>query len=321
MPSAQQIAQQVYNNNNAQQMHVAPAFAPVQFRKAVREDVKLKIILGGISGTGKTWSALQLSAGIGGKTVLLDTEGGSGELYADSFEYDYASITSPYSPENFIHHIDAAMAAGYDTIIIDSLTHEWSGTGGVIDIADNAPQTVYGGWHIATPRHQKFIEILLHKQINIIATCRMKQGYEIVKNRKGKDTPQKTQQLVFVQKEGIEYEFTLGFQLLGDGMAVPLKDRTSLFQGQPTIQLNQAVGEKLARWATSGADHSQEFANHLDKLKTASSIKELKDIFQQGYMIIRIWSDKNYIEEYTKIKNAKKLEIDENATKKSSDSL
>lgn len=299
--------QMLHGNNNPNQ---TATFAPVQFRKAVREAVKLKIILGGPSGTGKTWSALQLAAGIGGKTVLLDTEGGSGELYADSFEYDYASITPPYSPENFIHHIDAAVAAGYDTIIIDSLTHEWSGTGGVIDIADNAPQTVYGGWHIATPRHHKFIEMLLHKQINIIATCRMKPGYEIVKNRKGKDTPQKTQQLVFVQKEGIEYEFTLGFQLLGDGMATPLKDRTSLFQGLPTIQLNQSVGEKLAQWATSGADHSQEFSTHIDKLKTASTMEELKDFFQNGYIVMKAWSDKKYIQEYTQCKDGKKLQIE-----------
>lgn len=297
MPSATEIAQKA-TGGRKQAQHTLP---PIKYRKAIREHVWLRIVLGGLAGAGKTQTAIELAQGLGDNPVLLDTEGGSGELYASTYNYDYAAINPPYTPELFVHHIDSAITAGYDVIILDSISHEWDG---VLEIADSAPQSVYGGWGIATPRHKKFIDAILHKPIHIIATCRMKTGYELVKNWKGKDTPQKKPELVFVQKEGIEYEFTVGFRLITDGLAVPLKDRTSMFRGQPSIQLTKQVGVQLRKWANSGADHTNEFAALTDKLKSSGTLKELKQFFSEGYNQIAQWGNKNtYIETFTQQKD------------------
>ena len=308
MTRIQTIENRVKAHNEAP--NDSPKLPPVQFRRAVREQVKLKIILGGISGTGKTWTGLELAQGLGEQIVLLDTEGGSGELYADSFQYDYARIDPPYTPEIFVHYIDSAIATGYDVIVLDSISHEWEGILEIADSAANSTKSPYGGWGIATPRHRLFVEAILHKPIHIIATCRMKTGYEMVKNWKGQDTPQKKPAPVFVQREGIDYEFTLGFQLIGDGMAIPLKDRTSMFKGKPNIQLTKEIGTQLKQWANSGKDHSEEFQKLSHQLERTSNLAELKQTFSAGYAKIQSWSNNlKYIQKYTQQKDKLKAKF------------
>ena len=105
----------------------------LNFRKAEKNQAKLRLALIAPSGFGKTYSALRIAKGLGGKVAILDTENGSADLYADSFEYDVLCMNAPYQAQKYIMAIEAAEEAGYDTLIIDSLTHAWSGDGGLLD--------------------------------------------------------------------------------------------------------------------------------------------------------------------------------------------
>ena len=58
--------------------------ATIEIRKAERVKSKLRLGLAGPSGSGKTMSALKVAKGIGGRVCLIDTERGSGDLYAQS---------------------------------------------------------------------------------------------------------------------------------------------------------------------------------------------------------------------------------------------
>ncbi|WP_423806808.1 AAA family ATPase, partial [Phascolarctobacterium succinatutens] len=103
------------------------------FKKAERKKAFLKIAITGVSGSGKTYSALQLAQGLGDKIAMIDTENGSGELYSNLCEYDVAPMAAPFTPEKYIDYIHEAEQAGYNVLIIDSLSHAWAGEGGVLD--------------------------------------------------------------------------------------------------------------------------------------------------------------------------------------------
>jgi len=228
----------------------------VEFRKAERKKAKLRCGISGPSGSGKTYSALLLAFGLGGKVALIDTENGSGDLYADLGEYDVLTIKSPFTTDKYIDGIKLAEKAGYDTIIIDSLSHAWSGEGGLLDqqgkIADSGRGNSYTAWRTITPKHNALVEAMLQSGCHIIATVRSKTEYVIEKNDKGKDVPRKVG-MAPIQREGMEYEFTVFFDLSIEHVASTSKDRTSQFDGQyfkPTTE----TGAKLLAWLVSGAD-------------------------------------------------------------------
>ena len=128
----------------------------VFFKKAERKNAKLRLALAGPTGSGKTLGALLLAKGIGGKIAVADTENSSAELYEDVVEFEHANIQPPYTPEKFIDAIQAAEKAGFDTLILDSITHEWSGVGGCLEIVDKLASTTFkgnswGAWSQVTP--------------------------------------------------------------------------------------------------------------------------------------------------------------------------
>lgn len=106
------------------------------FNRAERKKAFLKIAITGVSGSGKTYSALQLAQGLGGKIAMIDTENGSGELYSSLCDYDVAPMSAPFSPEKYIEYIHEAEQAGYSVLIIDSLSHAWAGEGGLLEFVD-----------------------------------------------------------------------------------------------------------------------------------------------------------------------------------------
>ncbi|MFA6064004.1 MAG: ATP-binding protein [Gallionella sp.] len=227
-----------------------------EFRKAERKKAKLRCGISGPSGSGKTFSALLLAFGLGGKIAMIDTENGSGDLYADLGEYDVLPIKSPFTTDKYIEGIKAAEKAGYSTIIIDSLSHAWSGEGGLLDqqgkIADSGRGNSYTAWRTITPKHNALVEAMLQSSCHIVATVRSKTEYVIEKNDKGKDVPRKVG-MAPIQREGMEYEFTVFFDLSIEHVASTSKDRTSLFDGQ-YFKPSRESGEKLLAWLISGAD-------------------------------------------------------------------
>ena len=168
------------------------------FRKAERKQAKLRLALCGPSGSGKTYSALLIAQGLapGGKIALIDTERGSGELYADLTEYDVAPLEPPYTPARYIELIESAEEAGYDVLIIDSLSHAWTGEGGVLDMHDKAAAASRSGnsfaaWREVTPQHNQLVDAILGANLHIITTMRTKTAYDLVDDGRGKKKPVK----------------------------------------------------------------------------------------------------------------------------------
>lgn len=227
------------------------------FKKAERKQSKLRLALTGASGSGKTTAALNIATGMGGKIAVLDTENGSASLYADQFDFDVVNLTAPYTPERFIEVIGAAEKAGYDTLIIDSTTHEWSGKGGCLELVDELAKAKCKGnswsaWNEVTPRHRKFIDAMLRSDMHIIATMRSKTETAQEDIGNGKKRVVKLG-MKSEQRDGIEYEFTVVLDLVHDGhYATATKDRTRLFAGQDPQIITQATGGMLMNWLTSG---------------------------------------------------------------------
>lgn len=224
------------------------------FKKATRKQTKLKIAVTGPSGSGKTYGALLLAQGLGKKIAVIDTEQGSASLYADKFEFDTLKIEPPYRTEKFIDAIDSAVAAGYDIVIIDSISHAWASEGGLLeqkDDKDNRGGNSYTNWRAITKKQEAFFGKILHSDIDLICTMRSKQEYALVENNKGKMAPQKLG-MAPIQRDGVEYEFTLVLDIAMDHSAMTSKDRTSLFSDQ-SFKITKATGEMIAKWRDGGA--------------------------------------------------------------------
>lgn len=228
----------------------------MQFVKAQRKKARLRLALSGTSGSGKTYGALQIAKGLGGKIAVLDTERGSASLYSDTVDFDVVELGPPYEPERFIEVMDAAAKAGYDVLIIDSITHEWKGAGGMLEIVDNIARAKFRGnsyaaWNEGDKRHRRFVDAMLHSPLHIIVTMRSKAVY-VEGERNGKKTIEK-QGAAPEQRDGIEYEFTAVLDLTVDGnLAVKSKDRTRLFNDP--FRITEETGRKLRDWLESGAD-------------------------------------------------------------------
>lgn len=229
----------------------------IEFTKAVRKKSKLRLALTGPSGSGKTYSALLIAKGLGGKVAVIDTEHGSASLYADLLNFDTLELTPPYSPERYIAAIQAADKAGYDVLIVDSTTHEWSGSGGCLELNEQTAQAKYRGntwsaWNETTPRHRKFIDSMLQCNMHVIATGRSKTETSQEDSGNGKKKVVKLG-MKTEQRDGFEYEFTCVLDIVHDShFAVASKDRTGLFGGDALV-INEFTGKALADWLESGA--------------------------------------------------------------------
>ena len=223
---------------------------PLEFKKAQKQQSRLRIALIAPSGQGKTYGALRIATGLGGKIAFLDTEQGSGSLYADKFTFDALNMNAPYQAEKYIAAIKAAGEAGYDTLIIDSLTHAWAGEGGLLDqqgkIADSGKGNSFTAWRTITPMHNKLVDAILSSSMHIIVTMRAKAEYILEENDRGQKTPKKIG-MAPIQREGMDYEFTLVFDLDKNHNGTASKDRTSLFDGK-TVEINEDVGKQLNEW-------------------------------------------------------------------------
>lgn len=227
-------------------------------RKAQRKQARLRIGLSAPSGFGKTYSALLMAKGITqdwNKIAVIDTEHGSSELYAHLGEFNALPLEAPYSPERYIEAIRTCEEAGMEVIIIDSISHEWEGTGGCLEILEKLGGK-YQNWAQVTPRHQNFINAILQSKCHIITTVRRKQDYSMVQD--GNKMKVEKAGLKEVTRDGFEYELTLNLELVNDKhLAKASKDRTGLFMDKPEAVITEQTGELLAQWANSGLDPAQ----------------------------------------------------------------
>lgn len=249
----------------------------MQLRKANRQQSKIRLGLSAVSGGGKTYSAILIAKGLSGdlsKVALIDTENGSGDLYSHLGDYNVLPLSAPFSPEKYIQAIKACEDAGMEVIIIDSITHEWDGKGGCLDILESLGGK-YQDWAKVTPRHQAFINAILQSKCHIITTVRRKQDYEMTKDNSGKMKVEKAG-LKEVTREGFEYELTTNLEIDSRHNATASKDRTGLFSDKPAFVPSEETGEMIREWCESGIDVTTEIDKAIEMLKNCEDVEDLK---------------------------------------------
>jgi len=214
--------------------------------------------------------SLKLAKGIGEKILLIDTERGSGDLYANLFDYDVLPITPPYKPEKYIEALHAAEDHGYDVVIVDSLSHAWADEGGLLDQADKLQGKTdrFRVWSNLTPQHRRLVNALLNTPVHLVATMRSKQQYAMDRDESTGKTSVKKHGLAPVQREGMEYEFTVFFDVDQDHNAQATKDRTDLFKNESFI-IDQNIGKRLSDWLNAGAEDPHMLYEDMKRLLTA----------------------------------------------------
>lgn len=187
----------------------------MQFTRATKTKIKLRMALDGPSGSGKTYTGLAFAtalAGPSGKVAVIDTERGSAKKYADLFTFDVLELNT-FAPTLYVEAIKAAESAGYDVILIDSLSHAWEGEGGVLEQHEQATlrepgHNSYTAWRSVTPEHRKLVDAMLSSKCHIIGTMRSKMEYAQVEDERGKKTVKKLG-MAPIQRQGMEYEFDI----------------------------------------------------------------------------------------------------------------
>jgi hypothetical protein len=220
-----------------------------EVKKATRSVEKLRLALGGPSGAGKSYSGHLLAKGMGiKKYCVIDTEGGSANLYADEFSFDHISFEPPYSPERYIEAISYAESLGYELIIIDSLSHEWMYANEVISRMTGNGIKNWGEYK--SKRHAPLVEKILNSKSHIIVTTRSKTEYEEVEEN-GKKKYKKVG-LAAKQEGDLEYEFTVVFDISRDHYYTCSKTRARSLESPDPQLLTEEVGKKLIEWLNKG---------------------------------------------------------------------
>jgi len=269
------------------------------FQKATKKKAKLRLALVGPSGSGKTYTALSIAKHLGARLAVLDTEHASASKYCDKFEFD-TICPDTFSPQVYIDAIHAAAKAGYDVLVIDSLSHAWMGAGGALEMVDNAARksqsrNTFTAWRDVTPLHNALIDAILAAPIHIIATMRAKTEY-VLEEVNGKKMPRKIG-IQPVQRDGMDYEFDVVADLDENHNMIVGKTRCDALDGKSFRMAGAQVAEVLTAWLTDGA----ESAAPLEK-KLAASVESawpkwlsaqqsaLREAAKNG-RLLEAWSD------------------------------
>jgi len=248
----------------------------MQLQTAQRKRAKIKLGLQGPSGSGKTYSALLIASGLTGdysKVAVIDTENHSAELYSHLGAYNVLNLSGPFTPEKYIQAIEVCEKAGMEVVIIDSATHEWEN---LLEYHSSLQGNSFTNWSKITPRHNAFIQRILQSPCHIISTIRTKQDY-VLNEKNGRMAPEKVG-LKSVQRDGLEYEFTLVFDLDMKNNAVASKDRTGLYFGKPEMKLTAETGKQILDWCLKGADVSVDDVS--ERIGECRSIQDLLSLYK-----------------------------------------
>ena len=248
----------------------------MQLKKATRKQVKLRLNISAPSGAGKTYSALRMAKGLVNdwdKVAVIDTENGSASLYSHLGDFNTIDLTPPFTPEKYIEAINTCVNAGMEAIIIDSSTHEWAC---LIEENELLAQSKFRGntwsaWSQTTPRHDKFINAVLHCPVHVITCTRSKMETVMGDDKKVKKVGMKD-----VQREGWEYELTISLNIDRDThLAIPSKDRTNLFEGKNPFLITEETGKEIADWCNSGVSELQMGLNEMEIVADMESLKTI----------------------------------------------
>ncbi|UGS23135.1 AAA family ATPase [Flavobacterium channae] len=248
----------------------------MQLRQSERRKAKIKMALQGSAGSGKTYSSLLLAQGLTNgdfsKVAIIDTENGSADLYAHLGNYNVLTLTPPFTPDNYIKAIDVCEKAGIEVIIIDSISHCWDY---LLDYHSSLAGNSFTNWAKIKPLEKAFMDKILQCDVHVIATMRTKQDY-VLNQKDGKFIPEKVG-LKAVQRDGIDFEFTLVFDIDIKHFAVSSKDRTGLFMGKPEFTINPSTGRKILEWCNNGTN----LQSAREKIKNTRNLEELNVLYNQ----------------------------------------
>jgi cytidylate kinase len=230
----------------------------MQFQKATKKKAKLRMALVGPSGSGKTYTALSVATNLGKRVAVVDTERGSASKYADLFEFDALDLET-FAPQQYIDAINAAAKAGYDVLVIDSLSHAWIGTGGALEMVDNIAKrsqsrNSFNAWREVTPQHNAMVDAIIRAPLHVIVTMRAKTEYVMEKDeRTGKTVPRKVG-IQPVQRDGMDYEFDVVADVDEDHNFIVSKTRCSTLADKVFKRAGTDVAGHLTAWLTDGSE-------------------------------------------------------------------
>lgn len=271
----------------------------MKFRKATKEQSRLRMALVGPSGSGKTYSALAVASAmvtrLGGKIAVIDTERGSASKYADEFAFDVAELDSYDLREGAQLIVEAGRE--YTVVVIDSLSHFWMGEGGALAAVDAAAkrsksQNSYMAWRDVTPAHNGLVDAILNSPSHVIATMRAKTAYELQEDSRGRKSPVKIG-LAPVQRDGVEYEFDVVGDLDPDNNLLVSKTRCSALKKRQGVwpQPGAELANVLVDWLTDGAPVTPRSApvapaapaspTLLDRIEAAGTLQDLEALAQE----------------------------------------
>ncbi|WP_075350499.1 AAA family ATPase [Algoriphagus marinus] len=261
-------------------------------RVSKRSQARIRVCLQGPSGSGKTYSSLLLAFGLTGnwsKIAVIDTENQSADLYASLGQYNVIAVGSPQTPEKYVEAIQICEKAGMEAIIIDSISHEWET---LLDIHANLPGNSFNNWAKITPRHNALLNKILSSPAHVIATVRSKQDY-VLTDKNGKMVPEKVG-LKGVQRDGLEYDFTLVFDVNIKHQAIASKDRTGLFVDHPEFTINENTGKQIKDWCEENSpsensntpksllDDFEKELQFIDAIQNCKNMDELIKLFNNN---------------------------------------
>jgi hypothetical protein len=261
----------------------------MKLESANRKQAKIKMGIMGIAGGGKTMSALLIAFGITqdwNKIAVIDSENQSSHLYAHLGSYKVLNLEPPFTPERYIQAIEVCEKAGIEVIILDSISHEWEGRGGILDIHSNMAGNSFTNWSKLTPRHNSFVEKMLQSNCHIIATIRSKQDY-VLNEKNGKQIPEKVG-LKGVTREGMDYEFTLVLEVDIKHNAIASKDRTGIFVGKPEFRVTFDTGRIISEWCNEGTTIDQ-IKSQIENCKNLEELKKLYIAFPELQKNLKIF--------------------------------
>lgn len=272
-----------------------------RIKKAKREAIYTKVLLGGCSGSGKTFSALRMAGGmskelskITGKEeriCVIDTENRRSCYYAKKFDFDILELDE-YSPEDYIDAISDALDEDYKIIVIDTSSLEWAF---LLDVHSKMPGNSFTNYRKITPRHDKFLDKILQSNAHFIICCRSKEKY-VLEEQDGKQVPVK-KGVDLVQREGIEYIMTVSLNIdMTTHTYTSMKDNTDLFEYGGNM-VTEKDGSNLIKWANDG-DLDEKY----NKLEKAKEEAKTKIAMNEENEVKKIMEEKNQ-----KIKEQKKL--------------
>ncbi|MFF0546914.1 ATP-binding protein [Nocardia thailandica] len=255
----------------------------MDFEDATKAAAKARIALTGPAGAGKTYTALMLAFGLGDSVAVIDTERGSASKYVGRNGWRFKTMKpTSYSPLSLVEHLAVAAGHGFEVVVIDSLSHYWAGTDGMLEQVDrrSSASKFTSGWKAVGPEEKRMLDAILAYPGHVIITLRVKTEYVLVTNDRGKQEPQRVG-MKPIQREGIEYELDLVGDLNLDNVLTVSKSRVEGVEvGSAWTHPGIELAEKIAATLAEG-EQVPSVADYRSRAVELDDLAALRDLYRE----------------------------------------